>query len=556
LAILSVLFILSNTPWKERTMTHDAEHHPARAALSRRAFIRRSGLLGMGAASGLLWACAPAAPAAKPTEAPKTETKPAAASVAGTITIAQGADATSLDPQQTQGSAPRAMMAAMFDQLVTLDHEYKVVPWVATSWETPDERTWVFKLRDDVQFHSGEKLTSAAVKWSIERFVAPETKNIYASTLQQISSIELPDDYTVRLTTREPYPGLLDAMASYFYIAPPETMRSMGEEYFKKPVGSGPYKFVEWVAGDRLVQEAAAPHFSGDPKIKQVVWKTITEGPARVTALRTNAADIINPVSPQEVGQIQSGGAQVVQAKGQGLMCLVLNASQPPLNDVRVRQALNYAVDKDQIIRVLLGGIGEPSTGPLTYAHEGFDPNNAAPYPFNPDRARALLAEAGYPNGFDIQFDTPSGRYLQDKAIAEAVAGQWKRIGVNAQVNPREWGDFLKEAQAKTWSVFLITQGSGGTQVLLSTCFHSGVKGIPWLGYDNPQVNQMIDAAGKTMDTARRVQMYRDVVKTIRDEAPWVFLHNLTDVYGVGPRVQDWKPGGGLVLLRGTSVKA
>jgi len=482
--------------------------------------------------------------------------QPAAPAVnaVGTITIAQGADITSLDPQQTQGSAPRAMIAAMFDQLVALDWDYKIVPWVATSWETPDDRTWVFNLRNDVMFHSGEPLTSAAVKWSIERFVAPETKNIYASTLQSISSIELPNDYTVRLTTKDPYPGLIDAMASYLYLSPPETMKSMGDEYFKKPVGSGPFKFVEWVPGDRLAQEAAAPHFSGDPRIKQVIWKTITEGPARVTAVRTGAADVINPVSPQEVAQIQQGGAQVVQAKGQGLMCLVLNPSVKPLDDVRVRQALNFAVDKDQIIRVLLGGIGEPSTGPLTYAHEGFDPTLTQPYPYNHDRARALLAEAGYPNGFDLQLDTPSGRYLQDKAIAEAVAGQWKRIGVNAQVNPREWGDFLKEAQQKTWSSFLITQGSGGTQVLLSTCFHSTVKGIPWLGYDKPAVNQMIDTAGKTMNPQQRVQMYQDVVKTIRDDAPWVFLHNLTDVYGVGPKVQDWKPGGGMVLLRGTSV--
>jgi len=350
---------------------------------------------------------------------------------------------------------------------------------------------------------------------------------------------------------------LIDAMAAYLYLSPPQTMQKMGDNYVKQPVGSGPYKFVEWTPGDRLVQIASdKQHFSGDPKVKQVVWKTMTEGASRVTALRTGAADIINPVSPQEIAQITGGGAQVVQAKGQGLMCLVMNASSGPLADKRVRQALNYAVDKDAIIKTLLGGTGEPINGPLTYAHEGYDAGLPVPYPFNLDKAKALLAEAGYADGFQVRFDTPNGRYVQDRQIAEAISGQWRKVGVDAQVNPLEWGNFLKEAQQKTWQLFLITQGSGGTQVLLSTCFSSKVKGIPWLGYENAQVDSLIDQAGGTMDSAQRIQMYQDVVKTIRDDAPWVFLHQLYDVYGVSDRVQNWRPGSGIVLLRGTSVKS
>jgi peptide/nickel transport system substrate-binding protein len=543
----------------------------------RRVFLRLAGLAGVGLAGSLAAACststpsspqAPATAAApRPTAAsaaPATTSAPVSAAAAaagaapsGTLTIVQGADVTSLDPQQTQGGAPRGMIASMFDQLVTLDWDYKIVPWVASSWQVLDDRTWQFKLRNDVEFHNGEKLTAASVKWSIERFVEPKTKNIYADTLAKVERMDVIDDYTINLVTKEPYPGLIDAMAAYLFLSPPQTMQKMGDDYFKAPVGSGAYKFVEWAPGDRLVQAAAdKPHFSGDPRIKQVVWKTMTEGAARVTALRTNAADIINPVAPQEVNQINSGGAQVVQVKGQGLMCLVMNASQGPLADKRVRQALNYGVDKDAIIKTLLGGIGEPINGPLTNAHEGFDASLPTPYPYDPDKAKALLAEAGLGGGFQIRFDTPSGRYVQDRQIAEAISGQWRKIGVDAQLNPLEWGNFLKEAQQKTWNLFLITQGSGGSQVLLSTCFHSKVKGIPWLGYENPQVDSLIDTAGSTMDPAQRVQMYRDIVKVIRDDAPWVFLHQLYDVYGVSDRVQNWRPGSGIVLLRGTSVKS
>jgi peptide/nickel transport system substrate-binding protein len=518
----------------------------------RRVFLRLAGLVGVGLAGSLAAACGTATPSA-----PKPASVSSGTAPTGTLTIVQGADVTSLDPQQTQGGAPRAMIAAMFDQLVTLDWDYKIVPWVASSWKVLDDRTWQFSLRKDVEFHTGEKLTAASVKWSIERFVDPKTKNIYADTLARVDHMDIVDDYRINLVTKEPYPGLIDAMAAYLFLSPPQTMQQMGDDYFKQPVGSGPYKFVEWSPGDRLVQAAAdKPHFSGDPKISQVVWKTMTEGAARVTALRTAAADIINPVSPQETSQITSGGAQVLQAKGQGLMCLVMNAASGPLADKRVRQALNYAVDKDAIIKTLLGGIGEPINGPLTYAHEGFDASLPTPYPYDPEKAKALLAEAGLGGGFQVRFDTPNGRYVQDRQIAEAIAGQWRKVGVDAQVNPLEWGNFLKEAQQKTWSLFLITQGSGGTQVLLSTCFHSKVKGIPWLGYENPRVDALIDQAGGTMDPAQRVQKYRDAVSIIRDEAPWVFLHQLYDVYGVSPRVQNWRPGSGIVLLRGTSVKA
>src|SRR5712691_11381333 len=189
--------------------------------MKRRDFLRRTGLAGLGLASGLLYACSPAAPAA-PTAAPKSapaapQTAPAPTAAApavaparpsGTMTIAQGADVTSLDPQQTQASAPRGIMRSMFDSLYTVDQNLKLQPALAKSYTLIDSRTWEFKLRDDVVFHNGEKFTAESVKFSVDRFVDPKTKNIYANTLEPVEKVDIADDYTVRITTKVPYPSL------------------------------------------------------------------------------------------------------------------------------------------------------------------------------------------------------------------------------------------------------------------------------------------------------------------------------------------------------------
>jgi ABC-type transport system substrate-binding protein len=228
--------------------------------VKRRDFLRVAGLAG---ASGLLWACAPAPAPAKPTEAPKpAEAKPAATSApavaakptelpkpaekpveakpaaqpttapvaaatakpSGTLTIAQGADTTSLDPQQTQASAPRGMMRSFLESLLIFDHDLKIQPWLARSYALVNPTTWEFKLRDDVSFHNGEKFTAEAVKWSVQRFVDPQTKNIYASVLEPVAEVQAVDDYTVRMITKAPMPSLPATLATWLFIAPPKAM--------------------------------------------------------------------------------------------------------------------------------------------------------------------------------------------------------------------------------------------------------------------------------------------------------------------------------------------
>jgi len=544
----------------------------------RREFLRFSILLGAGAATGLLAACAPgtppappapaptaapaapvatavpaaaptAAPAAAPTAAPKpaaaaapTAAPQAAASAAsGTLTVVQGADITTTDPFQIQ--AIRGMHTSMYDQLVVRDANFKVVPWLATSWENPSDTTWVFHLRPGVKFHNGEAFNANTVKWSFARFVAPETQNIYASMLGPVAQVEAVDDLTVKITTKDPFPALLENLAYGVYMGPPDTMQQQGADFFKHPVGTGPYKFVSWAPGEKLVVEATGAHFGGDPKIKTVVWQPVTEGSTRVAQLRTGEADLITSVSPTQISQLEGqAGIGVTKLPSQSFLVLIMNSGRPPFNDPRVRQAMNFAVDKEAIIKTLLGGNGTVLPAPAGPAHEGYDKSLGVIYPYDPDKAKQLLSQAGLGSGFSITLDTPDGRYLQDKAIAEAIGGMLSKVGVQVKINPFEWGAFVKLLGDKTSDILLIQQGGSTTDSLLPTCFSSKIKGLPWLGYNNPEADALIDKARATVNFDERSKTYGQLIKLLQQDAPWVYLHYQTNIFGVRDRVKGFVP--------------
>jgi peptide/nickel transport system substrate-binding protein len=529
-----------------------------RSELDRREFLRLAALLGTGVASSLVFGCAPTAPApspAAPAPAPAAPAAPAPAAKSGadaaakaaggtpteTLTIVQGADITTTDPFQVQ--AIRGMHASLYDQLAVRDANFKIIPSLATSWENPDALTWVFKLRQGVKFHNGEPFTAASVKWTFERFVAPETKNIYANLLTPVSEVQVVDDYTVRVVTKEPFPALLENLAYGVFIGPAETMQKEGEEFLKKPVGTGPFKFVSWAPGEKLVVENAGSHFNGTPKVKTVVWQPITEGATRVAALRTGQADLIANVSPTQISELEGQpGIQVVKIPSQSFLVLIMNAGRPPFNDKRVRQAMNYAIDKEAIIKTLLGGNGTVAPAPAGPAHEGYDPNLKVLYTYDPEKAKKLLSEAGLGGGFSITLDTPEGRYLQDKPIAEAIGGMLAKIGVQVKVNPYEWGAFVKLLQEKTSDILLIQQGGSTTDALFPSSFHSKIKGLPWQGYANPEVEALIDKARTTVNTDERNKIYGEMIRLVQEDAPWVYLHYQTNIFGVRDRVKDFTP--------------
>jgi peptide/nickel transport system substrate-binding protein len=218
-----------------------------------------------------------------------------------------------------------------------------------------------------------------------------------------------------------------------------------------------------------------------------------------------------------------------------------MNTGRPPFDNKLVRQAMNYAVDKDGIIKSLLRGEGTVLAAPMSPGLEGYDPNLKPVYDYNADKAKQLLSQAGFANGFDITLITPVGRYVQDKQIAEAIAGQLGKVGVRTQVSTFE-GSYSKLKQGDWPDIMLIQQGGSATDNLYPICFSSKIKGLPWLNYTNPDVDALLDKAAVTTDAEQRGATYRELVKILQEDAPWVYLHYQTNIYGVRDRVKGFEP--------------
>lgn len=544
------------------------------SALSRRRFVA----LLAAASGGLLVACqqqAPAAPAkpaeskpaaqptaaatgaAKPAEAAKPAAdakptqaapaaKPAAAQPTGQITVAQGIDPDTLDPQATASAAVWSITLNIYDTLLTRDKDGKLQPGLATSYRNVDDKTWEVKLREGVTFHNGEPFDAEAVKYSIERVLDPDTKAVMASTMNTIGEVQIVDPHTVRFITKAPDPALPSRLSmNYGHILPPKYAKEVGPEgVAKKPIGAGPFKFVSWQKDEAVTLEAVPGHWR-QPKIKTVVFKPIPEGAARVAAVKTGAVDIAAAIPPVDFAGIKSGdrttGIEVTSNRAFLMNLDTLNFE--PFKDRRVRQALNYAVDVDAIIKNTLNGYGKRLATSVIPECFGYDPS-IQPYPHDLEKAKALLAEAGYANGFDVQLDSTDGRYPQDKEIATVIAGQLAKVGINVKVQTFEWGSFYDGVQAKKRAP--IHDIGMSTELFdpdntFSTHFHSE-RGKIWARWHNEEFNRLADIGRTTLDEAKRKEALSQAQRIQHDEAPMIFLHQITYLYGVTKRVQGWEP--------------
>jgi len=313
-----------------------------------------------------------------------------------------------LDPTMNLSSFRAMVGVSLFDSLVGRDAENRIVPQLAESWRLVDEVTWQLKLRRGVVFHDGEPFNAEAVRFTFQRVLDPEQKSPNRANVAEIVRVEVVDDYTVNLVTRQPYAPLVNRLLD-FAIVPPKYVAEKGNQGMAlRPVGTGPYRLVELIKDDRMVVEAFDRHWRGAPKIKRIVYKAIPEPFTRAAALRNNEVDLVTTMPPSLARELErTPGIRVQRVASSWTIYLGLNALKKPLSDVKVRQALSYATDVDAIIKNVLEGNGRKLEGPLTPQMFGYD---AAVKGYTPDpaRARKLLVEAGYPDGLEITLDAPA----------------------------------------------------------------------------------------------------------------------------------------------------
>jgi len=452
-----------------------------------------------------------------------------------------------LDPTMNLSSIRAMVGVTMFDSLVGRDADNRIVPQLAESWRLVDDTTWQLKLRRSVVFHDGEPFNAEAVRFTFQRVLDPEQKSPNRANMAEIARVDVIDDYTVNLVTRQPYAPLINRLLD-FPIVPPRYAAEKGNQGMAlRPVGTGPYRFVELVKDDRLVVEAFDRHWRGAPRIRRVVYKPIPEPFTRAAALRNNEVDLITTIPPNLARELEGvGGIRAQRVPSSWIIYLGLNAFKKPLSDVRVRQALNYATDVDAIVKNVLEGNGRRLEGPLTPQMFGYDASVKG-YPHDPARARKLLAEAGYPDGLEITLESPAGRYQGDKEIAEALGGQWQKAGFRPRVQVAEWGAYFKRYLGKQFQdAYLL--GLGGPMQDADELYNLVSSKGRGLYYKNERVDALFDLGRGTMDMAKRRHVYRDLARAMVEDATWVFLLQQVDIYASRdrltwtPRPDQWMP--------------
>ncbi|CAN5853358.1 hypothetical protein BH24DEI2_BH24DEI2_12070 [soil metagenome] len=311
---------------------------------------------------------------------------------AQTLTFAQGVDATTLDPNDQEETPTQNIVSNIFDPLLWRAADGSIEPWLATSVEPLDDTTWEIKLRDDVTFHNGEALTAEVVAWNIERALSEEEPIRFKSNFDQITGVEVVDDTTLRVTTDGPFPVFITHLTRFFIVSKQNYEENGAAFAAENPVGTGPYQLVKWQRDQSLELSAFADYWQGPASIESVVFRPIPETSSRITELVTGGVDIVTNVSPEAIPLIEgSGQAEVRTVQSIRNIFVIFTAQEGPLADPRVREALNLAVDVDQIITTIFGGNATPTATPLNNFMFGYTPD-LDNREYDPERAQALLA--------------------------------------------------------------------------------------------------------------------------------------------------------------------
>jgi peptide/nickel transport system substrate-binding protein len=436
----------------------------------------------------------------------------------------------------------------IYDRLIGRGSDMNFEPALAVSWEPVTDTVWEIKLRNDVKFHDGEQFTSEDVAYTLQRILDPEKKSSQAGNYSMISEVEIVDPFTIRLHTKNPFP-ILPSRLSTLRVVPKHYVESIGDAAFStKPMGSGPYELVEWVKDERIVLKAFEGYWGGAPAVKDVVFKPIPEPASRVMALQAGEVDIIVNVPPYQASSLNNtpGAAAISVASIRSIFIPLIPNPGSPLSDPLVRLALNKAVNVESIIANLLEGNGTAMTQALANTEFGYHPDLQA-YGHDLAAAKSLLAQSSYPDGFTLRFLAPSGRYMMDKEVAEAVKNQLEELGIKVDLVIQEWGVYVQKLLSRTVDadLFMIGWSSGifDADGTLFPWFRSGQTfGYYQLGEEKvAYMDSLLDKARSLLDAAGREDLYREALEIIHDDAPWIPLYQQKDIYGVSDRV-NWLP--------------
>lgn len=451
------------------------------------------------------------------------------------ITIALGSEPTTLDPQLREDGGERAVNDNIYDTVLTRTPAGDLIPSLAAAMPTMvDPTTWEIKLRPDVKFHNGDPMNADAVVFSIKRVIDPNFNSEQVSFFSTIKDASKKDELTLHVSTNGSDP-ILPSRLYWLKVVPPA--HSQDPKFAETPVGTGPYRLVNWKRGQSIELERNEAYWGTRPEIKSVFYRFIEEPGTRLAGLMAGEFDLITNLLPEFTQQVPKS----VHILGLEHPIIILNADQGVTKDVRVRQALNYAVDKIALAKGLFEGYAQVAQGQLlSPSFFGYNDQVKA-YPYDPEMAKKLIKEAGA-EGATVELVGTSGRWLKDRDLVEAVAAYWKKAGINAQVRIFEFNEYLNrlfDRKTRADGIFVTSSNELlDADKSFSAYYKSG--GIGSSNSDETLAG-LIDAARTEIDVEKRTQLYHQAVKLAHDQAYFVWLLNIEDVYGLSKRL-EW-PG-------------
>ena len=476
------------------------------------------------------------------------------------LVIGLGSTVTSVDPHFHNHTPNTNLSAHVFDTLVLQDEKQQLVPGLATEWRTLDDTTWEFKLRPGVKFHDGAEFGAEDVAATLRRVPkVPNSPSSFVAFVKPIAETIIVDPLTIRFKTAAPYPLLANDLSAVWIVSRKHEAASTNEfNSGGAAIGTGPFKLVEWVSGDQTTLARNDAYWGDKPHWAKATLRQITNDGARVAALLAGDVQFIDAVPTVGLARLRGASdLSLAQTVSSRVIYLHLDSfreqtpfaadrsGQPlaknPLKDRRVRQALSRAINRQGIVDRLMEGAAVPAGGVLTDGFFGSSPK-LKPEPFNLDAAKALLAEAGYPNGFALTAHGPNDRYVNDAKILEAVAAMWTRAGVETKVVSEPWAVFAGASSAPrhSYSIVLVGWGtntgeaSSPLRALLATVDPATGMGAANRGrYSNAEFDRLLKLALSTVDTAKREKLLQETTETAILDYGIIPLHYQVAIWGM-----------------------
>jgi len=476
----------------------------------------------------------------------------------GVLVVAQIAEPKSLDPHAVTAVNDFRILMNIYDGLVRYKSgTLEVEPALATEWTiSEDGKTYTFTLRDGVTFHDGSPLTAEAVKFNFDRMLdeshpfhdtGPFPLSFFFSA---IDTVEAPDEKTVVFNLKDPYAPFLSNLAyPTGLIVSPEAVKEHGKDFGRHPSGTGPFKFAEWESNAKVVVEGNPDYWDGAPSLQAVVFRPITDANTRVAEMLSGGVDVMVEVPPDNVATFaDDAGFKVYEQAGPHLWFLILNAKEGPMADKRVRQAVNYAIDKKALVDNVLQGTAEVASGPTPPAFAWAYNEALEPYPYDPEKAKALLKEAGA-EGADLTFYVTEGGsgMLDPVAMGAAIQADLAKVGLNAKIETYEWNTFLGkvnpglEGKADMAEMAWMTNDPDTLPYLaLRTGAFPDEGGFNSGYYSNPEVDTLLEEARRQTDQAKRAELYKKMQEIVYEDAPWAFIANWKQNAATNDRVEGF----------------